>query len=334
MKQQIRYCTTSDNARIAYAVTGSGTPIIRTSHWLTHLEHDFTNPVWKHVMLGLARNHQLVRYDSRGEGMSPRDCPELSFDAWLKDLEAVVDAVGLPRFALFGCSQGASVAIAYAAKYPERVTHLILYGGFARGKLNRGNDPVAARQKVDLEKALVLQGWGTKNAAHRQWFSSVFLPDGSTDLYRWYNELQQVSTSPEIAARHLETSAALDVTGLLPQVKTPTLILHCRGDVVAPFELGEELAASIPGARLVPLEGDNHLFLAGSRAHREFLHAVCEFLGDPPPKGHLPGTRSFAERLQDRVVSTEQNWLIKVLLLIGAVIGLVLSIIQILQSLG
>ena len=332
MKQQIRYCTTSDGARIAYAATGTGTPVVRTSHWLTHLEHDFTSPVWRHVMLGFARNHQLVRYDSRGEGMSQRDCPEVSFEGWMKDLEAVVDAIGLPRFALFGCSQGASIAIAYAVKHPERVTHLILYGGFARGKLNRRNDPEAAREALDLEKALIRQGWGTRHAAHRQWFTSVFLPEGSRDSYRWFNELQQVSASPEIAARHLEASAGINVIGLLPHVKTPTLVLHCRGDVVAPFELAEELATSIPGATLVPLEGDNHLFLPGSRAHRDFLHAVSDFLGDPPPKGHLPGTQSFGERIEQKVVSTEQNWLIKVLLLIGAVIGLVLSIIQILKG--
>jgi pimeloyl-ACP methyl ester carboxylesterase len=334
MKQQVQYCTTSDGVRIAYAATGEGMPVIRTSLWLTHLQHDFTEPVWRHVVLGLARHHLLVRYDPRGEGMSQREVAEISFEAWLKDLEAVADAAGLERFALFGSSQGAATAIAYAVRHPERVSHLILYGGFARGHLKRGGDQAAVRKGIDLAKALIHQGWGRKHAAHRQWFTSTFLPEGSADQYRWFNRLQKISASPDVAARRVETVAGLDVSALLPRVKAPTLVLHCRDDGVVPFEAGEELAASIPGARLVPLEGENHLFLPDSPAHRDFIHAVYEFLGDPPPRGHLPGTRSFWERLDHRIRSTEQNWLIKAALLIGAVIGLVLSIVQIVEVLG
>ena len=334
MKQQIQYCTTSDGVRIAYAATGEGTPVIRTSHWLTHLEHDFTSPVWKHVMLALARHHRLVRYDPRGEGLSQRECADVGFDAWMKDLEAVVEATNFPRFALFGCSQGAATAIAYAVKHPDRVSHLILYGGFARGHLKRAGAPEAAQRGIELAKALIREGWGTRHAAHRQWFTSAFLPEGSADQYRWFNRLQQVSASPDIAARHLEATAALDVSALLEKVRTPTLVLHCRDDGVAPFELGTELAASIPGARLVPLAGENHLFLADSAAHRDFVHAVYDFLGDPEPPSHLPGTRSFWERIDHRIRTAEQYWLIKAALLIGAVIGLVLSVMQLLQAAG
>jgi pimeloyl-ACP methyl ester carboxylesterase len=333
MKQRIRYCTTSDGVRIAFAATGEGSPVIRTSHWLTHLHHDFTSPVWKHVMIGLSAQHHLVRYDPRGEGMSQRDCADISFEGWMRDLEAVADATALPRFALFGCSQGAATAIAYAVRHPERVSHLILYGGFARGVMDRAR-PEGMDELLELATALVRQGWGRRHAAHRQWFTTSFLPEGSADQYRWFNKLQKVSASPEIAARHLETAARLDVTALLSQVKVPTLVLHCRDDCVVPFEHGEELAASIPGATLVPLEGENHLFLADSPAHRDFIHAVYDFLGDPPPRGHLPGTRSFWERVDHRIRSTEQNWLIKAALLIGAVIGLVLSVVQIVQALS
>ena len=334
MKQQIQYCTTSDGVRIAFAATGKGTPVVRTSLWMTHLQHDFTEPVWRHVVLGLARHHRLVRYDPRGEGMSQRDVAEISFEAWLKDLEAVVDATGLERFALFGSSQGAASAIAYAARHPARVSHLILYGGFARGHLKRGGDQAAVRKGIDLAKALIQQGWGRKHDAHRQWFTSTFLPEGSADQFRWFNRLQKLSASPEVAARRVETVAGIDVTRLLAKVKAPTLVLHCRDDGVVPFEAGEELAASIPGARLVPLDGENHLFLAGSPAHREFINAVYDFLGDPPPPAHLPGTLSFRERLDHRVRGAEQNWLIKAALLIGAGIGLVLSVVQIVQALG
>lgn len=334
MRQQIQYCTTSDGVRIAFAATGTGTPIVRTSMWMTHLQHDFTEPVWRHVMLGLVRNHRLVRYDPRGEGMSQREVADISFEGWMRDLEAVVDALALPRFALFGSSQGAATAIAYAVRHPERVSHLILYGGFARGHLHRGLDPARVRKGLDLSKELILQGWGRRDAAHRQWFTSTFLPEGSADQYRWYNRLQKISAAPEVAARRVELVADLDVSALLPKVKAPTLVLHCRDDNVIPFAQGEELAASIPGATLVPLEGENHLFLPDSPAHRDFIAAVYEFLGDPPPRGHLPGTRSFWERIDHRIRTTEQNWLIKAALLIGAVIGLVLSIVQIAEALG
>ena len=334
MKQQVRYCTTADGVRIAYAATGEGTPIVRTSMWMTHLQHDFTEPVWRHVMLGLARNHRLVRYDPRGEGMSQREVADISFEGWIRDLEAVVDALALERFALFGCSQGAATAIAYAVRHPARVSHLVLFGGFARGPLHRGHDPVRVRKGLDLSKELILQGWGRRDVAHRQWFTSTFLPEGSADQYRWYNRLQKISSSPEVAARRVETVADLDILALLPKVQAPTLVLHCRDDGVVPFELGEELAASIPGATLVPLEGENHLFLPDSPAHHDFIHAVYEFLGDPPPRGHLPGTRTLLERIDHRIRTTEQNWLIKAALLIGAVIGLVLSIVQIAEALG
>jgi pimeloyl-ACP methyl ester carboxylesterase len=334
MRQQIRYITTADGVRIAFAATGEGTPIVRTSMWMTHLQHDFTEPVWRHVMLGLVRRHRLVRYDPRGEGMSQREVADISLEGWIRDLEAVVDALALPRFILFGTSQGAATAIAYAVRHPERVSHLILYGGFARGHLHRGGDQLVVRKGLDLAKELILQGWGRRDAAHRQWFTSTFLPEGSADQYRWFNRLQKISASPDVAARRVETVAALDVSALLPKVKAPTLVLHCRDDNVVPFAMGEELAAAIPGARLVPLEGENHLFLADSPAHRDFIHAVYEFLGDPPPRGHLPGTRTFWERIDHSIRTTEQNWLIKAALLIGAVIGLVLSIVQIAEAFG
>lgn len=333
MKQQIQYCTTTDNVRIAFAATGEGTPIVRTSHWMTHLQHDPTEPVWRHVVLGLARHHRLVRYDPRGEGMSQREVKEISFEGWMRDLEAVADAAGLERFALFGCSQGAATAIAYAVRHPERVSHLILYGGFARGHLGWGADPETVRKGLDLTKALIMQGWGRKDAAHRQWFTTTFLPEGSADQFRWFNRLQKLSSTPEVTVRRVEVVAGIDVTALLPKVKCPTLVLHCRDDGVIPFRFGEELAAAIPGARLVPLEGENHLFLADSPAHRDFIHAVYDFLGDPQPRGHLPGTRTLWERFDHRIRSAEQNWLIKAALLVGAAIGLVLSVIQIAEAL-
>ena len=329
MKQDISYCTTSDGVRIAYASCGQGTPIVRTSHWLTHIDHDLSNPVCGHMFVGLAQNHRVIRYDARGEGLSQREVADISFDAWLRDLDAVIEAAGLDQFAIFGPSQGAATAVAYAAAHPERVTHLILYGGFARG-MDRWADPT----EMHLARTLILQGWGSKHDAHRQWFTSRFLPEGSADQFRWYNRMQKQSSTAEVAHRHLCATTAIDVTGLLPKVQAPTLVLHSRGDLVVPLVRGQELAAGIPGARFVPLEGENHMFLPGSVAHRQFLEEVAEFLGDPPPPRALPGTASLHQRASAAVVNVEKNWAIKLALVVGGIVGLALSVMQILGFIG
>ena len=324
MKQRIAFCTTNDGVRIAYAMAGKGTPVIRTSHWMTHLEQDFRNPIWRHVMLGLASQHTLIRYDARGEGMSQRDVEGIDFDDWLTDLEAVVDASGCERFAIFGASQGAATGIAYAVRHPERVTHLIIYGGFADSR-HRWTE----NGSLELACNLIRQGWGARHDAYHQWFCSRFLPGGSADQFRDFNRIQRQSATPEIAERHLRAAASIDVAALMPKVTVPTLVLHCRGDIVAPVECGEEIAAAIPGARFVPLEGENHLFLAGSAAHRKFAEEVADFLGDPPPPRILPGTGSLQDHASAAVGAVEGNWLIKVAILVGALVGLALSIAQI-----
>ena len=324
MKQRIAYCTTSDGIRLAYSSLGRGSPIIRTSHWMTHVQHDLKSPIWRHTLLYLAQHHELVSYDARGEGMSQRDVGTLSFEAWQKDLEAVVEASGHRKFALFGCSQGAATAIVYAVQHPERVTHLILYGGFADNR-RRWDDKAA----FDLARNLIRQGWGSDHDAYRQWFTSRFLPEGSADQFRYFNRMMRQSATPEIAEEHLATAATIDVSPLLAKVRVPTLVLHCVDDIVAPVECGREIAAAIAGARFVPLPGKNHLFLAGSEAHHEFAEAVADFLGDPPPPKSLPGTRNLHEHASAMVGAMEHNWLIKLVLLAGAAIGLALSLMQI-----
>jgi pimeloyl-ACP methyl ester carboxylesterase len=133
-KQTIRFCTGDDGTRIAYAESGEGPPLLKVANWLSHLEFDWNSPVWRHWLVELSRRHRLIRYDERGCGLSDWNVADQSFDAWLRDLEMVVEANGLDRFALLGISQGAAVAIAYAVAHPERVTHLVLHGGYARGR--------------------------------------------------------------------------------------------------------------------------------------------------------------------------------------------------------
>lgn len=326
--QQIQYCTSPDGVRLAYSVMGKGAPIVRAAHWLTHLEYDLKSPVWRHFVLGLAHRHTLIRYDARGEGLSQREVDEISFDTWLTDLETVVDAAKLDRFILLGVSQGAAVSIAYAVRHPERVSHLILHGGFARGFLYAG-DPEKQAQNLELTRAIVREGWGREEDAYRQWFTSQFIPEASVEQARWFNELERVSATPEVAERHLIASARIDVSALLPQVRTPTLVTHARGDLRIEFWRGQELASGIPGAKFVPLAGKNHLFLANEPAHRAFFEAVANFLGDRPVRGALPGSSSAMDRFENAIRSLEQNWLMKIIAILAAVTGLAIFFVEV-----
>ena len=275
-RQEIRYCTTSDGVRLAYATTGNGPPLVKASNWLTHLDFEWGSPIWRHWYAALSLHHRLVRYDERGNGMSQRDVPDVSFDTWVRDLETVVDAAGLDRFPLLGISRGGSIAIAYAVKHPERVTHLVLYGAFATG-LN----PVGTPRELEARSALVSLmrlGWGLNNPAFCKMFTCRFIPEATSEHEQWLDELQRVSTSPENAARLMERDDDIDVRPLLSQVKAPTLVIHCDRDRAVPAEDGRLLAAGIPGARYVSLPGANHLMLEGEPAWSLFLEELGLFL--------------------------------------------------------
>jgi class 3 adenylate cyclase/pimeloyl-ACP methyl ester carboxylesterase len=278
MEQDIRFCAASDGVQIAYATVGQGPPLVKAANWMNHLEYDWQSPVWRHVLHGLAQNHLLIRYDERGNGLSDRDVDDISFEAFVRDLETVVDAAGLKRFPLFGISQGCPVSIAYAVRHPERVSRLILYGGFAKGRGRRGSSKDSEQAEAIL--TLMRQGWGQENPAFRQVFTSLFMPDATPDQARWFNDLQRITVSPENAVRIRQTTDQMDVSELLPQVTIPTLVLHCRDDAVQPFEQGRRMAAGIPGARFVALEGRNHLILEDEPAWPRFLREVESFLAE------------------------------------------------------
>ncbi len=279
MEQEIRFCTASDGVRIAYATVGEGPPLVKAANWLNHLEYDWHSPVWRHVPRELAKDHLLVRYDERGNGLSDWDVDDISFEAFVRDLETVVDVVGLERFALLGISQGCPVSVAYAARHPERVTHLVLYGGFVKGVLRRGSQELIEQDQAF--QTLVRQGWGQENPAFRQLFTSRFMPGATTKQMQWFNDLQRITTSPENAVRLRQAFGEIDVSSLVSQVTVPTLVLHVRGDGTSgTFEEGRQLATSIPGARFVPLEGQNHLILEDEPAWPRFLAEVRSFLAD------------------------------------------------------
>jgi pimeloyl-ACP methyl ester carboxylesterase len=323
MQQQIQYCTTPDGVQLAYSQIGNGTPLVRLPHWFAHLEYDLKSPITQHMTLGLSHRHKLLRYDARGIGMSQREVGDISFDRWVDDLATVVDKVGLARFALVGLSQGAAIAIAYAARHPERVSHLILYGGYARGHLYRGA-PDNAKKSLELNCSFIREGWGSDQDAYRQFFTTQFMPAGTTEQHRWLNELERVAAAPEMAERFMRTIASTNVVDLLPTVKTPTLVLHCRDDLRAPFALGQEIAAGIPGAKFVPLDGKNHTLLPNDPATRKFFEATADFLGDQPFKGALPGSTKLKDRLDHALRSAEQSWVTKLVVIPAAGTGIII----------
>ena len=275
-RQEIRYCTTSDGVRLAYATTGNGPPLVKASNWLTHLDFEWGSPIWRHWYTALSHHHRLVRYDERGNGMSQRDVPDVSFDTWVRDLETVVDAAGLDRFPLLGISRGGPIAIAYAVKHPERVTQLVLYGAFAAGVKHVGTPrELEARRAL---ASLLRLGWGLNNPAFCRTFTCRFIPEATPEHEQWFDELQRVSTSPENAARLMERDDDIDVRPLLSQLKTPTLVIHCDRDHAVPPEKGRLLAAGIPGARYVSLPSANHLMLDKEPAWSVFLEELGLFL--------------------------------------------------------
>ena len=258
---------------------GNGPPLLRTAHWMSHVEHDPRNPVWTHWLEALSRDHVFIRYDQRGCGLSDRSPPAMSFEAWVEDLEAVVEASGLKRFPLFGMSQGGAIAIAYAARHPEKVSRLVLFGAYGKGVLRR---EVTAEQREEAETLvkLIRLGWGRDNPAFRQVFTSQFIPDGTREQHQWFNDLERISASPETAATIVETLYRLDVTEEAKSLRIPTLVLHSRDDARVPFEEGRQLAALIPGARFVPLESRNHVLLASEPAWARFLEEFRAFVGE------------------------------------------------------
>jgi class 3 adenylate cyclase len=314
MEQHIRFCASSDGTRIAYATVGQGPPVVRIRPWFTHLEFEWENPMWRSSIERLSARHLLIRHDGRAMGLSDHQVSDYSPEAHVRDLEAVVDALSLERFALYGVSQGGATSITYAVRYPERVSHLILQGSFAR--MGWFIDTEEGHQRFQTALSLIRQGWGTDLPAYRQFFTSLFMPDADAEAIRQFNEMQRISASPENAAAVLSAMRDTDVSELLSHVRAPTLVVHCRGDAIVPFESGRELAAGIPGARFLPLDGRNHAILPHEPAAEVLGKAVDEFLGEgeeaaakavPPEAGafrtvlftDVEGSAALTQRLGD-----------------------------------
>ena len=295
-EQMVRYCAAHDGTRLAWSAVGEGRPLVKTANWLNHLEHDWRSPLWRHWLLELLSGHCLIRYDERANGLSDWDTPELSFDAFVDDLACVVDAAGVDRFDLLGISQGAAVAIAYAVRHPDRVRRLVLYGGYAQGWAARGNPEESARREAMI--TLTDIGWGADNPAYRQLFTNLYIPGASAEQADWFTEVQRISASTENSVRIQRVLSQIDVRHLLGEVRVPTLVAHARNDQVVPFAAGEGLAAKIPGAQFVPLEGSNHILLGSEPAWPAFTAAMRDFLADGEAASPAIVRRPVADQLQ------------------------------------
>lgn len=275
--QRVRLCTARDGTAIAFATTGQGQPFVRAGHWLTHLEHDWHSPVWRPFLDELDRHFQVTRYDQRGNGLSDRKVAGWDLDDFVADLEAVVDAAGLERFVLYGTSQGAPIAVSYAARNPERVSHLILHGGYVRGRLVRP-DP-SEREQGEALLALIRHGWGKAGSPFLRAFTSMYIPDGTREQIDSLIELQRITTTPENAAALRAAVDRIDVSDLLRRVASPTMILHACDDGVQPLDEGRALAAGIPGAELVMLDSANHTILSHEPAWSTLFDTILRFTG-------------------------------------------------------
>jgi pimeloyl-ACP methyl ester carboxylesterase len=276
LDQEIRFCTASDGTGLAYSVIGEGPPLVKSANWMNHLEFEWGSPIWSHWIRELARGHTLLRYDERGNGMSDRNPASLTFEDFVEDLETVTGAAGMEQFDLLGISQGASVAIAYAARHPNRVKRLILYSGFPVGALASGDNARRAQEQAMI--TLVGSGWGGESPAFRQLFTNIFFPTGTAEEIAWFNELQKVSATADQAQRIMEVIATIDVRDLLPMVSAPTLVVHGREDQAVPVETARKMAASIPGARFATLETKNHILTEHEPAWGKFQQQLRAFL--------------------------------------------------------
>jgi pimeloyl-ACP methyl ester carboxylesterase/DNA-binding CsgD family transcriptional regulator len=306
LRQRIRYLRTEDGVQLAWAEIGAGPVMIKAANWLSDLEYELESPVWGHWFGFFGDHFQFLRWDERGCGLTDREVEDLSFDRWLEDLERVVTVSGVQEpFGLLGISSGAAICCAYAARHPERVSRMILYGGYARGWAKRQNTEGEREYRAILE--LMRLGWGKENPVFRQVFTSRFVPGASEKQIGWFNELCRRTSSGDMAARLLEARSSIDVTGLLGAVKAPTLVVHSRDDEVCPISEGRRLAAGIPGAQFVELDSRNHILLEDEPAWARFQEVVLDFMGLAAPVGEDPAFANLTSREREVLALISQG---------------------------
>ena len=278
----VRFAETHDDLSLAWARSGKGPPLVKAAAWLTHLEYDAQSPVWAHYVSFFEDNFDYVRYDERGCGLSDRETGQLTIESWEDDLSRVVNASGIDTpFALLAMSQGTGAAVRFAAAHPDKVTHLILIGGYARGAYHRGDDKAASMYRAIVE--IFRAGLDDRNPAFREVFTNRFLPEGDPEKIAWFNDLCRRSVDAETGARLLDARGNMNVADKLAQVKCPTLVIHARDDGVAPLAEGRYLAQHIPDAELLILDSANHILQPDEPAWPIATQAMLEFIGHTTP---------------------------------------------------
>jgi pimeloyl-ACP methyl ester carboxylesterase/DNA-binding CsgD family transcriptional regulator len=311
VNQEIRFCRSPDGTRLAYAVHGSGPPLVVASCWLSHLQHDWQSPVWRHFLDELGEIATVIRYDERGFGLSDWQVSDFSIEARRADLETVVESLGLERFALLGMSGGSAVAMAYAIAHPDRITRLILYGTVCGEPVVRDDD---ARAVEDTYRSMIRVGWAKDDPAFRRVFTTQFIPDATEEQMRWFDDLQRMSTSAENAVASRIARQAVDIAAELPRITAPTLILQAIGDRSMSFDNAVSVSGAIPGARLVAMDSRNHILLADEPAWTTFIQEVTAFLepdrrrwasDDPPTEALSPRERDVLRLCADGKTNDE-----------------------------
>jgi pimeloyl-ACP methyl ester carboxylesterase len=323
MDAQIGYCTTSDNVRLAHAVSGTGPTLVRVGAWYTHLQHDWDLSGWSDLYRAFGKRFQFVRYDVRGTGLSDRFPKEISVETFVRDLETVVDALRLERFALLGISQGGAVGILYALRHPERVSHIVLLNAFARGAGFR--EGVAQGQEVvNAMRALIRRGWGSDDPSFRAIFTTQMMPTATPDQAQRWNECERVSVSPEVAERIFGAiHSEIKIVDRLSDLRVPTLVLHVRDDRRVPFEEGRMLAAHIPSARFVPIAGANHVLLPQDAGFGTAVEEICSFLGVRSASPLVRGVRTLGNTLRSATKHFEASTYYTILAIVAAVASIV-----------
>ena len=277
----VRYVTSSDGVRVAYGMSGSGPPIVRVGHWLTHVDLDWASPVWRPLLDRLGRHHTVYRFDQRGTGLSDREFPGKGIDEFVDDLAAIADATGADRVPIFTASQGVAVALKFAARYLDRVGPMVLYGGYAQGRFVRGTE--ASHDEARAHLAMVRSGWGQRGSAFMEMFSTLFIPEATPEQSEDFIKLQLASATAVGAVKLREVIDTFDVTDILSEVRAPVLLIHGRGDRVQPVEQSQLMARCIPNAQLITTDSINHVPLPHDPAWELLMRETERFLLENAP---------------------------------------------------